>query len=64
MKIPKLTQEQRFYIYQFLQREFFKKAGKCLVMEERKMMEDKECAMGIYEFICNKFVMMEDRLLI
>jgi hypothetical protein len=55
-----LTQEQRFLIYQCLSSEFWKYAGKCMVMDMERMREDKFCAMGLEKFMWEKFVAMND----
>ena len=61
VKIPKLTQEQRFVILSLLEREFYRKSVKCLKMNMREIEVDRLCCIGLYEFICNKFVMMDNK---
>ena len=56
----KPTREQRLKIYVSLAKEFWRKTLKCLLMKKNERQNDKYCCMGIYEFVCSKFVSLSD----
>ena len=60
-KIPNLTRCQRTKIYQQLERGFLKKTAECMEMKDYEASADKFCNMGLYEFVCNMFALIDDK---
>ena len=44
-----------------LERGFLKKTAECMEMKDYEASADKFCNMGLYEFVCNMFSLIDDK---